>query len=226
MSRKTLKNTVLSSALLSLTLNGPLSAQELASSALTASGTESPRRLQVANGPAAFYTAPATDSEMTLTLPQATVLTNLGCETIGSLVWCKVAQLHGAGEGYVEGKNLQPARGPDGLIPTGGDDSKARARAEDFDDTDEVPCAQERGQELGTCRADVARSGGGDATVVVTFTNGFARQLYFTHGAFMRGSATMSGVGTDTDWDLTRGVYSIRVDDQRFEIPERFILGR
>ncbi|MCV6591872.1 MAG: hypothetical protein OIF48_02895, partial [Silicimonas sp.] len=95
----------------------------------------------------------------------------------------------------------------------------------DFDDETRIRCAQEQGQSLGHCNAFVARSGGGDATVEVRFANGFARQLYFTHGAFIRASATMSGVGTDTDWRLEGALYRIRVDDQRFEIAQDFLLG-
>ena len=71
----------------------------------------------------------------------------------------------------------------------------------------------------------MARGGGGDATVVATFSNGFARSLYFRNGDFLRANATMSGVGTDTEWTLKAGVYLIRVDDQRFELPEDFLFG-
>ena len=100
----------------------------------------------------------------------------------------------------------------------------ARAKSQDFDITATVPCAQERGQALDTCDAAVARVDG-SAAVVVTFYNGFARTLTFSNGAFLRGNATMSGVGTDTDWQLKDGVYHIRVDDQRFDIPEALVSG-
>ncbi|SNS76599.1 hypothetical protein [Tropicimonas sediminicola] len=99
-----------------------------------------------------------------------------------------------------------------------------RARSGDFDATDEVRCAQEVGQALGTCGASVARVDG-SAAVTVTFPNGFARMLTFSEGAFLRGSATMSGVGTDIDWSLSDGVYTIRVDDQRFDIPDALVIG-
>ncbi|MEM8792561.1 MAG: hypothetical protein AAGE80_13160 [Pseudomonadota bacterium] len=104
------------------------------------------------------------------------------------------------------------------------DDSQDRARRGDFDATDMVSCAQERGQSLGNCKAAVSRGSGG-ATVVVTFPNGFARQLYFEGEAFVRASTTMSGSGKDVDWSLEDGLYTIRVDDQRFEISARFVLG-
>ncbi|MEO1115984.1 MAG: hypothetical protein AAFY05_26820 [Pseudomonadota bacterium] len=105
------------------------------------------------------------------------------------------------------------------------DDSRERAGRREFDAEAEIPCAQEQGQALGTCDAAVSRGVGGDATVVVTFQNGFARKLYFVHGEFVKASATMSGVGTDMDWRLESEVHVVRVDDQRFELPDRFIFG-
>jgi len=100
-----------------------------------------------------------------------------------------------------------------------------RARSGAFDATGEVRCAQEAGRALGTCVAKVARSEGSAAAIVVTFPNGFARTLTFENGTFLRGDATMSGVGTDTDWTLSDGTYRVRVDDQRFELPEALVSG-
>jgi hypothetical protein len=99
-----------------------------------------------------------------------------------------------------------------------------RAKSGDFDAMEEVRCAQEVGQSLGTCGASVARVGGSVA-VVVTFPNGFARTLMFSDGKFLRGNATMSGVGTDTDWHLSDGIYDVRVDDQCFKLPEVLVFG-
>ncbi|MBS0122963.1 hypothetical protein [Thetidibacter halocola] len=100
-----------------------------------------------------------------------------------------------------------------------------RAKARAFDATGEVGCAQEVGQSLGTCRAAVARADG-SAAVVVTFANGFSRTLIFSDRAFLRGNATMSGVGTDTEWHLSDGIYHVRVDDQRFELSEALVFGK
>lgn len=99
-----------------------------------------------------------------------------------------------------------------------------RARSGKFDAMGEVRCAQEVRQSLGECNAAVARDGR-CAAVVVTFTNGFARTLMFSDGEFLRGNATMSGAGTDTDWQLSGGLYHVRVDDQRFEIPEALVIS-
>lgn len=97
-----------------------------------------------------------------------------------------------------------------------------RAKSGDFDRRGAVGCAQEVGQPLGTCTAAVARAENA-AAVVVTFPNGFSRILTFADGDFLRANATMSGVGTDTDWSLSGGIYRIRVDDQRFELAEALV---
>ena len=102
--------------------------------------------------------------------------------------------------------------------------ANARAKSGDFDRMGEVGCAQEAGESLGTCEAAIARAEDG-AVVVVTFPNGFSRMLMFEGGAFLRGNATMSGVGTDTEWSVSNGIYRVRVDDQRFEIPEALVRG-
>jgi hypothetical protein len=99
-----------------------------------------------------------------------------------------------------------------------------RARSGDFDATGEVRCALKVGQVPETCNAAVARAGDA-AIVVVTFPNGFARTLTFSDGKFVRGDATMSGVGTDNDWHRANGTYLVRVDDQRFELPVALVLG-
>lgn len=99
-----------------------------------------------------------------------------------------------------------------------------RAKSGSFDAGGDIACAQEVGEELGSCTAKVSRDGTA-AVVVVTFANGFSRMLTFEDGAFLRGNTTMSGVGTDTEWTLEDGLYRIRVDDQRFDIPETLIVG-
>ena len=102
-------------------------------------------------------------------------------------------------------------------------DATRNAKAGEFVASDDVACAQEVGEELGVCSAKVARDDADAAAVVVTFPNGFSRILTFEGGAFLRGNTTMSGVGTDTEWSLDDGLYRIRVDDQRFELPKALV---
>lgn len=100
----------------------------------------------------------------------------------------------------------------------------SRAKAGEFDAVAEISCAQEVGEALGPCEAAVARDDA-STVVVVTFPNGFARLLMFEGGDFLRGNTTMSGVGTDTDWSLSDGLYRVRVDDQQFELPAIVVTG-
>ncbi|MDJ0946457.1 MAG: hypothetical protein QNJ30_23640 [Kiloniellales bacterium] len=185
-----------------------------------------PRRWQsAADGVSRMHAAPDGDAPVIMTLAGGTILSNLGCARAGKRVWCNVQPLRGRARGYVLAESLHPARGPDGTVPMGSDDSLPRARKGDFDASGQIPCAQVRGKPMGQCRLDVARGDGGDATVVVTFSNGFKRMLFFIHGEFVRADTTMSGSGFDTDWRLEDGRHIIRVDDQRYELPDAVIFG-
>ena len=89
-----------------------------------------------------------------------------------------------------------------------------------------IACAQETGEPLGQCSYRIKQDKSGMTTVTVVFENGFKRGLFFMDGKFQKGSATMSGTGTDTDWSQQDGVHMIRVDDQRYEVPAILIEGR
>jgi len=88
-----------------------------------------------------------------------------------------------------------------------------------------IACAQERGEQLGQCSYRITRDETGKTTVTVVFANGFERGLFFQDGKFLKASVTMSGVGTDTDWTLKDGTHMIRVDGQRYEVPDILIAG-
>ena len=88
-----------------------------------------------------------------------------------------------------------------------------------------IACAQERGDPFGQCSFRISRDEKGKTTVTVVFANGFKRRLFFQDGQFLKASVTMSGVGTDTDWSLEDGTHIIRVDGQRYEVPDSLIAG-
>lgn len=88
-----------------------------------------------------------------------------------------------------------------------------------------IACAQERGEPLAQCSYSIKRDEKGKTTVTVVFANGFKRGLFFMDGKFVKASVTMSGVGTDTDWSLKDGRHMIRVDGQRYEVPDTLIAG-
>ena len=105
------------------------------------------------------------------------------------------------------------------------EDHLRRARAGEFDAEATIACAQERGDAPGPCAAGVARGAGGDAAVVVTLPSGVRRTLRFESGAFVRADPTMSGTGTDVDRIRRGDEHVIRVEDQRFVLPDALILG-
>jgi len=86
-----------------------------------------------------------------------------------------------------------------------------------------IACSQETGESLGRCTYRINRDDDGTITVTVVFANSFKRKLFFKDGKFLKANTTMSGTGTDTDWSLKDGTLMIRVDDQRYEVPETLI---
>jgi hypothetical protein len=123
---------------------------------------------------------------------------------------------------------LAPAPGAQGsAAPTGPDDSALRAGRGEFDATaPDIPCTRGGGPLRDVCELGVARGGGGDATVVITFPDGFRRALFFTHGEFVSADASEAGGGFDTEWSKdASGTYRIRVDDERYALPEAVVFG-
>ncbi len=169
--------------------------------------------------------APGGSAAKSETLLRDAIVSNFGCATYAEGVWCEVRSLHGGPRGFAPVSNLAQAPGPDGIVARGINDSARRAKRKKFDATGSISCAQEQGEALGLCKIGVARSGGGDATASVTFSNGFTRLLFFMHGEFTSASATMSGAGRDTDWTVKGDVHLIRADDQRFEIPSEMLFN-
>ena len=88
-----------------------------------------------------------------------------------------------------------------------------------------IACAQERGEAFGQCSYRIKQDEKGKITVTVMFANGFKRGLFFKDGKFLKASVTMSGVGTDIDWSLKDGTHIVRVDGQRYEVPDTLITG-
>ena len=121
------------------------------------------------------------------------------------LVGIRAAALLGAAEAFAG--QLDPSPGP----------------SADTSTPKSIACAQERGETLGRCTYRIERDDEGKTTVTVVFANGFKRGLFFRDGKFTKASVTMSGVGTDTDWSLTDGTHVIRVDGQRYEVPDTLI---
>jgi len=108
---------------------------------------------------------------------------------------------------------------------SGNQQKKSPELAAKSNSPESVACAQESGETLGQCAYSIRPDESGKTTITVAFANGFKRKLFFRNGKFLKASTTMSGTGTDTDWNLKDGMYSIRVDDQRYEVPAFLIVS-
>ena len=103
-------------------------------------------------------------------------------------------------------------------------DSDAVVAGTDYNATGMVPCAQAKGQPMGQCPFGVIREGSGSATVVVTRPDGRTRAIFFKAGKAVGSDASEADGGpfsTEREADLN----TIRVGDERYEIPDVVVLG-
>ncbi|MCZ8149666.1 MAG: hypothetical protein O9325_17680 [Roseomonas sp.] len=110
---------------------------------------------------------------------------------------------------------------PAGAPPSPG--TAARAARGAFDARAELPCAIGTGATTSRCPASVARGPAGEATVVVSLPGGGTRMLFFVQGQFAStdAAAAPGWPQVQRDGDLTL----IRLQRERYEVPDAFILG-
>ena len=157
-------------------------------------------------------------------LAPGTILDNLGCQRAEGRAWCDVQPLGGGPRGFVLAERLKGAVSPDGSVSTGPDDSALRAGEGRFDATGQIPCAQHKGQPMGQCAFGVARAGGGYATVVVTRPDGSTRPIYFRRGVAI-GAGTAGREPGEFSARREADLTFVRLDDERYEIPDAVVLG-
>jgi len=168
---------------------------------------------------------PSTAAPVLTRYPHGALLDNLGCLEAEGRAWCDVQRLGGGPRGYVAAAFLRPAVAPDGAVAMGPDDSALRAGQRDFDASGTLPCAQYAGQPTRQCRFEVARAGGGYATVVVTHADGRRRALFFRAGIPI-GADTSEADGYHAfrarkEADL----HFIRVGPERYEVVDAVVSG-
>ncbi len=169
-------------------------------------------------------TASVSSSVLT-TFSAGKVLDNLGCRLAEGRTWCDVQPLGGGPRGFVAAELLQPAVAPHGAVEKGSDDSALRAGQGDFDASGSISCASAPGQPLGNCPFGVARAGGGYATVVLTRADGGKRALYFRMGRAI-GADTSEADGSGSFSASKEGdLYTVRVGNERYELPEAVVFG-
>lgn len=100
----------------------------------------------------------------------------------------------------------------------------AKVPGTDFHATGNIPCAQDKGQPMGSCAFGVKRQGNGSAMVTVTRTDGRQRVIFFEKGratGYDGSPADSGGFEASKEADLN----FIRIGDERYEIPDAVIFG-
>ena len=78
---------------------------------------------------------------------------------------------------------------------------------------------------MGQCDFGVARAGGGYATVVITRPDGRTRAIYFRMGRPMGADTSQADGYPDFSATKESDLNSIRIGDERYEIPDAVVLG-
>ena len=168
---------------------------------------------------------PSLSAAVLTTFPSGKVVDNLGCRQAEGRDWCDVQPLGGGPSGFVAAELLKPAVAPDGAVARGDDTSALLAGEGDFDATGTMPCAMAQGQPMGRCPFGVARAGGGDATVVVTRPDGRKRALFFRMGKAIGADTSQADGNPAFSSSKEADLYTIRVGNERYEMPEAVIFG-
>lgn len=177
-----------------------------------------------AQGALNMRAAPTTTSAILAHLDRGSALANLGCIPADDHAWCDVQPVGGGPRGYVAADFLRPAIGPDGRAVKGPDTSASRAGQGNFDATGTVRCVPEAEAPPDPCDFGVARSGGGDGTIMVTSPSGRTRAIFYALSAPIGADTSQADSGA---FGAARGedTWTISVGNERYEIPDAAILG-
>ena len=137
------------------------------------------------------------------------VLRNDGCEA----GWCRVTTLDGSITGWAEQNTLEAS------------DSALRVGQGAFDATGIVPCAKGIGAPMAQCTFGVARDAGGSATVAIFRSDGLSRAIFFAGGELLGADTSEADGGHEVKSAREGDLYLIRINDERYEIPETVIQG-
>lgn len=99
------------------------------------------------------------------------------------------------------------------------------AEDEPFDATGEIPCARYLGQPMASCRFGVTRGSDGEASMTVTFADGLVRHIFFKNGEATGTDMIEAEGSADFSASKEADLFSIRVGEERYEIPEAVVFG-
>lgn len=172
----------------------------------------------LANGGALNLRAgPATRYEIVSVLRNGNVLQNRGCRLTGQERWCQIRATVSGVMGWVAGRYLVETAAPRApAVPENGPVGNGAP----FDATGSVPCTTALDQPMQQCPFGVIRSGPGNAGVWIALGDGSERQILFEGGM-----PVATGPAGALSFDATDGLFTIRVDTERYEIPQAVVNG-
>jgi len=173
--------------------------------------------------PLNLRSARSASSERMGALEPGTLVVNLGCAAEGGRAWCDVQPVGGGPRGYTAAEFLRPGRSPLGGFATGEDDSAFRAGQGSFDATGTIPCATAAARPA-QCPFGVARSDGGDGTVIVTRPDGRPRAIFFSLGRAI-GADTSEADPGDVSATRTGDTTTVTVGTEIYEIQDAVLFG-
>ena len=177
-------------------------------------GVDAPEKLDLRETPSA-------DGRVVAGFENGTVLRNQGCRISEGRRWCTVEKTDDPSiRGWVLGEFLMESS-----YVEPGQPADARVAGTAFHATGSIPCARWAGQPMTSCEFGVVREGGGSGYIEVFWPNGGNRVISFEAGtpaSFDRseadGAAQMT-VSKESD------LFTVRIGEERFEIPEAVIDG-
>lgn len=112
-----------------------------------------------------------------------------------------------------------------GSLAAGPPSTDALVPGTHFHATGDIPCAQTAGQPMRPCRFGVVRQGLGRAEVTVVRPDGSVRTIAFEGGqpAHFAGAAAADGARMTVAKD--QDLFTVRIGEERYEIPEAVISG-
>jgi len=111
-----------------------------------------------------------------------------------------------------------------GTPASAGPPGDAKVPGTPYHATGEIPCATASGSAQGSCPFGVVREGGGSGVVTVTKPDGRTRAIFFEKGkatGYDRSQADSGQFSAGKKGDAT----TVRIGDERYEIPDAVIFG-
>jgi hypothetical protein len=110
-------------------------------------------------------------------------------------------------------------------IPVGTPSQDAKVPGTNFNATGNIPCARYPGQPMMQCKFGVIRKGNGNGSVTVFWPDGGNRVIYFEDATPMSYDESEADGGAKMTVGKSSDLHTVKIGDQRFEIPDAVITG-